>query len=121
MGVIHVNGTEIGGVSTSNALSIYNVFVDIVRVTRVNTALGMEEIETVIVSNHPAHIKWTRGTEKIQFDKTTHYRDATLRCRAADVTTKDRIKYLGQMFEIVDLVDVRNLGQLLTMDLKRIE
>jgi len=121
MSTIHVNGLEIGGVSTSNALAIYNVFVDIVRVTKINTALGMEEIETVIVSNHPAHIKWTRGSEKIQFDKTTHYRDATLRCRMTDVTTKDRIKYRGESFEIVDVVDVRNLGQLLSMDLKRIE
>jgi len=121
MSTIHVNGTTIAGVSTSNALSIYNVFVDVVRVTRINTALGMEEIERVIVSNHPAHIKWKMGSEKIQFDKTTHYRDATLRCRATDVTTKDRIRYLDQMYEIVDVVDVRNLGQLLSMDIKRIE
>ena len=87
-----------------------------------NSSTGLTEAVSVRYSNVAAHIKWRTGNERIQSDKVTYYRDATLRCRVPGaITTKDRIRYNDQDFEIVNVVDVNNLGRLVSIDIKRIE
>lgn len=120
---IQVNSTTITAAGTTNSLQVYNCLVDVVRIAKTSTARGVTEVPTNILTNMPARIRWTGGRERLQFDKQTHYRDATLHCRKGGVTitTKDRIKYNDEMFEIVDVQDFRNLGKLLKIGLKRIE
>jgi len=118
---LQVNGTVIEVTSNSESPAVYNVFVDVIRIEKINTALGFTESETVLHTNMPATIKWSSGKEALKFDKQTWYRDATLRCRFCDIDVKDRVRHNGQDFEIIDVVDWRNLGKLLVIGLKRIE
>ena len=105
------------------ALRIYNVAVDVVRINRVQTSTGPQESEVVLAGSVPGHIKWKRGREKVLFDKDTHLLDAALHCRmipGVTVTTKDKIRYDGELYDIVDVINVRNLGVLLVIDLRKI-
>jgi len=122
--IIQVNSTAIEVTGTTNSLQVYNCFVNVVRVARTNTAAGITEVETDVVTNMPCRIRWHTGKERMQFDKQTYYRDATLHCRipaGISITNKDRISYKGETFEIVDVQDFRNLGRLLKIGLKRIK
>lgn len=121
---IHVNSTTIEASGTTNALAIHNCLVDVIRVTRTVQALGNPESLATLISNMPCHIKWTSGKERMLHDKTTHFLDATLHCRVQagiTITTKDRILYKTQYYEITDVQDFRNLGRLLVIGLRKIE
>ena len=121
--VMRINRTTIGVTAHSPALRIYNVVVDVIRIVKVITSTGEQVSEVVLAGSVPAGIKWKRGSEKVMFDKDTHWLDATLRCRAiagVTVTDKDMIKFAGESYEIVDVVDVRNLGRLLKIDIRKI-
>lgn len=110
--------------SAATAVAIYNITVNVVRKAKVNTAHGLTETPSNVVSNMPARIRWNRGKERLMFDKQTAYRDGTLHCRVpagVTITTTDRIEYNGQSFEIVSVNDFRNLGRLLAIGIKRIE
>ncbi len=120
---MNVGGTTIA-TSFTPSVAVYNIVVNVVRVAKTNTARGLAEVPTNIVTNMPARIRWSRGKERLQFDKVTYLRDAVLRCRkpaGVTITTKDRISFNGESFEIVSVVDFRNLGRLLVIDIKRIE
>ncbi len=121
--VMEINGTTIRISQHTPALQIYNVVVDVIRLVRVATSTGTEESEQIIVSSLAAHIRWRSGSEKVLFDKNTYFRDATLRCRqpVVTVTTNDRIRYNGLDYEIVGIVDVKNLGILLSMEIRRVQ
>lgn len=100
----------------------YNIKVDVLRIIRASDGIGgWSEGETVLHSNLPCRIVWRRGSEKIFFDKTTHFLDARLYCKVIDITTKDRIKYNNDVFEIVDVSNPDNLNRFLSIDIKRIE
>lgn len=117
-------GNTIIATSFTPSVAVYNILVNVVRVTKVSGALGSAESEADLVTNMSARIRWARGKEKLQFNKQTYYRDATLHCRkpaGVTITTKDRISYNGESFEIVDVRDFRNLGRLLSIELKRLE
>lgn len=120
---MQINDTTIAITQHNPALQIYNVFVNVIRLVRVVTSSGTQKSETVIVSNMPCEIRWRTGKERILFDKTTYFRDATLRCRvqAETITTKDVISYDGLKYEIVSVIDLRNLHKLLVIDIRRVE
>ena len=121
--VMRIGNTTIGVTAHSPALRIYNVVADFVRTVRVHTSTGPQESELVLASSVPAAIKWKRGREKVLFDKDTHLLDAAMRCRmipGVTVTTKDRIRFNGDTYEIVDVVDVRNLHLLMAIDLRKV-
>lgn len=102
--------------------SVYNVTVNVVRIVKTITAHGNPEVPTNVVTNMPARIRWSRGKERLQFDKQTAYRDGTLHCRTPigiTITTKDRISYNGDDYEITAVEDFRNLGRLLAIGIKR--
>jgi len=121
---LYGNGTTIATDPPHYGVQVYNVYVDVVRITLITGSTGMIEVETVVVSSMPADIRWSQGSEKIIFNKETWVRDATLHCRkqaGVDISTNDRIRYQGVDFEIVDVIDVRNLGKLLSLTLRRIK
>lgn len=118
---IQAGSTVFEVTSHTNSVGVYNILVDVIRITKTNTAGGPTEAEAVLHANMPACIKWKSGGEKILFNKETHYLDALLRCRKVDITTKDRIRYNAQDYEIVDLYDFENLGILLVIGLHKIE
>lgn len=121
---IHVNSTTIVASGGTNALQVYNVLVDVIRTAKMNTALGMSEAESTLISNLQCTIKWKRGGERVMFNKVTHLLDAVLRCRkpaVVTITTTEQIKYKGVYYEIVDLYDYNNLGKLLVIALRKIK
>ncbi len=123
---ITVSGTAITASSNTNALQVYNVVVDVVRIDKISGSTGVVEMELVIAANVPAKIRWSRGSEKILFDKDTWLRDGTLRCRMiAGITTNDRIRFVDQSgtsrdFEIIDVIDYRNLGTLMVLTIRKV-
>lgn len=120
---MQINDTTIAITQHNPALQVYNAFVDVIRLVRVVTSSGTQKSETVIVSNMPCAIRWRSGKERILFNKTTYFRDATLRCRvqAETITTNDIIRHNGLDYEIVSAIDVRNLHKLLVIDIRRVE
>lgn len=101
---------------------LFNSKVDIVRISKAKDSMGgYSEAEGVIHANVPCRINWSRGSERIQFDKNTYYRDAKLFCGIIDVTIKDRIKYDGVSYEIVDVSNVDNTNRYLTLDIRLIQ
>ncbi len=102
--------------------NLYNKTIDIIRIVRATDSMGgFTETESVLHNNLPCRINWSKGSEKIMFDKITYYRDAKLYCSVVDITTKDRIRYNSQDYEIVGLSDVDEVGKFLTIEIRRIE
>lgn len=120
---MQINNTTIAITSHSPSLQIYNVVVDVIRLTRISTSTGIQESKETIVSNMLCSIRWRTGSERILFDKMSYFRDATLRCRSQGktITKADRIRHGGLDYEIVSVIDVNNLGQLLMIDIRRVE
>ena len=116
-----INGTTIAVDSVTENPAVYNVLVDVIRLAKTNTSGGLSEVEDVAVNDMPAHIKWLSSTTKMLFNKQTWMLDAILNCRIADILITDRIRYNAEDFEIVDIIDVRNLGVLMKVALKRIQ
>ncbi len=119
--LLNINGTKIQVDSCSESPAVYNVLVDVVRITKTNTSGGMTEAEAVAVNDMPAHIKWLNSTTKMLFNKQTWVLDAVMNCRTADILITDRIRYNGDDFEIMDIMDFNNLGTLMRVALKRVQ
>lgn len=100
----------------------YNAKVDILRIARTSNNMGgWTEVENVLHNDMPCRIVWTKGIEKIQFAKDTHYSDAKLYCRIVDVTVSDRVDYNGKKYEIKDVANPDNENKRLVLILKLIE
>lgn len=118
---LNINGTKIEVDSTVENPAVYNVTVDVIRITKTVTSGGQSEVEDVAVNDMPAHIKWLNSTTKMLFNKQTWILDAVMNCRTADILITDRIRYNGDDFEIKDIMDFNNLGTLMRVALKRVE
>ena len=98
---------------------LYNIKVDVIRITKIKEGgLGSSESESVLHRNLPCRISWSSGSEKIQFNKDTYYRDGKLFCNVVDITVEDRIRFNGVIYEIVDVEDPHNMGRFLKLQLK---
>jgi len=121
--LIQAGETSIEATSITNGVAIHNISVDVIRMTRTTTGTGTTEVPVVLVNDMPCHIKWKSGGEKILFNKETHYLDAILRCRkpaGVTILKTDKISYLGEIYEIVDMNDFNNLGTLLVMAINKV-
>ena len=121
---IQVGDTAIELTSTVNSVAVYNIYCNVVRMTKVNSAMGVEETPVVIVTSMPCHIKWLQGQETKLLKKETHLLTAVLRCRKpGGITIKntDQIYYNEEYYKIVDVVDFRNLGTLLEIKIEKIK
>jgi len=100
----------------------FNSRINILRINEASDGVGGQtETESIVYHNLPCRINWKRGSERIMFDKTTHYRDAKLYCRVIDVTVKDRVKFNDKIYDIVSVSDVDNLGKYLILEIKLVE
>ena len=120
---ITVGDTAIEASFVTNGVAIYNITVDVIRYTVVVGALGNAKTPVTIVNNMLCAIKWTSGKEKMLFNKKTHILDAVLRCRVpvgVTIATSDVVSYNSKTYEIVDIVDYRNLGTLLVIGLRKV-
>jgi len=97
--------------------------VDILSVTETSDgAGGQTEAEVELYSDLPCRINWSKGNEKIAFDKDTYYRDAKVFCRVkTDITTKHRVKYNGTTYQIVDVTNVDEANRHMVISIKLIE
>lgn len=120
---MRINGKTFDIAAHNPSLRVYNCSVDVVRITTVTTSTGKAESRTTLATDWQGAIEWKSGAEKILFDKTTYFQDAVLLCRVIPgetVTTNDRIVYQGNDYEIVDVVDIDNLGRRLRIALRRV-
>ncbi|KKN40050.1 hypothetical protein LCGC14_0737130 [marine sediment metagenome] len=111
-----IGGTEITATSSTPGVAVYNLTVNVVRATKTNTARGLTEALTTIVTNLPCEIIWLKGKEKIKFNKETHTLDGTLKCRVpagVTIVESDRIVFNSETYRITNVEDVNNLGTLL--------
>lgn len=121
---ISVGDTAIEVTSVVNHVAVYNCIVDVIRNTVVGGARGNTINPVTIVNDMPCTIKWTSGKEKMLFKKKTHFLDAVLRCRVpagVTIVNTDIIEYNSKQYEIVDVVDFRNLGKILVIGLRKVE
>lgn len=120
---IQIGDTPIEMAQVVNSVGVYNVTVDVIRNTVVVGARGNSITPVTIVNDMPCTIKWTSGREKMLFNKKTHILDAVLRCRVpagVAIVESDIISYNSEQYEIVDVVDFRNLGTLLVIGLRKV-
>lgn len=121
---IQVGSTEIAVTSVVNAVKIYNITVDVIRNAISVGARGNTLTPTTIVNDMPCTIKWTSGKERMMFAKKTHFLDAVLRCRVpagVTIVNTDIIEYNSKQYEVVDVVDFRNLGTLLVIGIRKVK
>lgn len=120
---IHVGETAIEATFVVNSVAVYNVLVDVIRDTKINSSEGIAITPVPLHVSVPCHIKW-KGGEKLLFKKQSHYVDAILSCRkptGETIVETDRILYNEKYYEIVNINDVNNLGKLLQIAIKRVK
>ena len=103
---------------------MYNLVVNVIRMTRVNSSEGMSETPETIVNLMPCHIQWLSGREKLLFNKETHLLDAVLHCRypvGVTILHSDKIIYNEETYEIADIVNVNNLNALLRISIRKVD
>lgn len=121
--LIQIGDTSIEIGAVTNAVGIYNLTVEIIRMTKANSSEGMSETPVTLVNLMPCHIKWLSGKEKLLFNKDTHVLDGLLFCRkpaGVTIINSDRVYYNSEYYEITDVRDVNNLGVLLHLSIKKI-
>ncbi len=119
---IIIGGVEIDATSSSMGVDVYNLTADVIRVTKTRTSRGQTEVPVTVVSGLPCDILWLKGKEMIKFNKDTHTLDGILKCRVpsgVNILVSDRILYNGDTYEITNIYDVRNLGVLLEIAIKK--
>lgn len=102
---------------------LYNVQGDILRIVRTTDSMGgFTEVETVLHNNWKCRINWSRGTERIQFNKDTYYRDAKVYGSIlSGVTTGDRFKYDGTVYEIVNVTNPDNMNKYMVLEIRLVD
>lgn len=101
--------------------SLFNVKVNVLRITSTTTGMGQTEVSNVLHYNLPCRISWKKGNQKIFFNKETYFRDAKLFCSVVDITVKDRIQYGSRIYQIVEVDNAHNMNRFLTLTLKLVE
>ncbi len=121
---IQVGDTSIELTGTTNSVAVYNLTADVIRDTKVNSSEGVAVTPVVLVNDMLCAIKWLSGRESLLFNKQTHMLDGILKCRVpagVTVTNTDRILYNSEYYDIVDVLDVNNLGVLLEIALRKVK
>lgn len=102
--------------------NLFNVTIDIVRMVRTSDSMGgWTEVEVVLHNNLKCRINWSKGEEKIQFDKDTWYRDAKVYCSVVDIQTRDRMKYKNETYEIKNVSNVDEADKYLILEVRLIK
>jgi len=83
---------------------LYNQKIDVIRITRTDSALGPVESESTLHSDLPCRWIWTRGEERVVTGRTGREKEATILCAVVDITAKDRIIYNSVTYEIFSVL-----------------
>lgn len=121
---IHAGDSEIDISYAEPSVAVYNLTVNVIRMTEVSDRDGTSQEPVTIVNLMPAHIQWLSGKEKILFNKETHILDAVLHCRkpvGVTILQSDKIIYNEETYEIVDIVNVNNLNVLLRIAIRKVK
>jgi len=98
---------------------LFNSKVDILRVTRVSDGMGSgTEVRAVLHKNLACRLNWSRGAERIMFDKETYFRDGKFYCNVVDITTNDRMRFGAVTYEIVSVSNVDEVGKYLIVEIR---
>ena len=101
---------------------LYNVTVDVLRMTNTSDDMGgWTEVEVILHNDLKCRINWVRGSEKVMFDRDTWFRDAKMYCGVVDILTKDRVLYNGNTYEVVNVSNVDNMDRYMVVDLRLVE
>ena len=100
----------------------YNTKINIIRISLEADGLsGQDETETVLHTNLPCRVNWSKGREVALFDKITHLRDAKIYCRVVDITVLDRVVLDDKTYDIVSVRNVDNTNRQLVLEVKKVE
>lgn len=101
---------------------LFNSKIDIKRIARTSDSMGgWTEAKTIIYRNQPCRINWKSGSERIQFDKNTYYRDGTIYCRVINITVRDLVVFNTVEYEIMDTANVDEVGKYMTINIRLIQ
>ncbi|KKM88784.1 hypothetical protein LCGC14_1255310 [marine sediment metagenome] len=102
--------------------NLFNTTVDVIRITRASDSMGgWTETEVVLHNNLKCRINWSKGEEKVQFDKDTWYRDAKLYCSVVNIQTRDRIIHKSKTYEVKNVSNVDEADKYLIVEMRLIE
>ncbi len=101
---------------------MFNKTVDVLRITRTTDSMGgATEVEVILHNDLKCRINWSRGEERVMFDKDTWYRDAKLYCNVVAIQTKDRILYQSKVYEVKNVSNVDEADEYLIVEMRLIE
>lgn len=101
---------------------LFNSKVNIIRIDETSDGmLGKTETTVVVHENLHCRINWSRGAERIMFDKETYFRDAKVYCGVVDITVKHRLVFEEKTYEIVSVRNVDSMDRYLILDIRLIE
>lgn len=102
---------------------LYNKTADILRIILTSDSMGgSTEVKTVLYNNWKCRINWSKGHEKIQFGKDTHYRDAKVYGSVLkNIQQRDRFRYNGKDYEIINIINVDELDTYMILEIRIIE
>jgi len=75
----------------------------------------------LVYKNLPCRINWSKGNEKIMFDKTTSYRDAKVYCRIAQITVQHRLTLNDVHYDIVSVNNTDCANKFMVLEIKKSE
>lgn len=97
----------------------YKSKINILRVSRASDGMGgWTKVSAMLHENIPCRINWKKGTEKIFFDKNSHFRDAVVYCNGLDVTNQDIVEYNGTKYEIVNVANPDEVNRYLVIEIR---
>jgi len=81
----------------------FNTTIDVVRITRTNSALGSDETTTTLHDDLAAKWVWSNGDEAIVVGKVSRKVEASVFTSVVDIKSSDRITYDSNSYEILDV------------------
>ena len=102
--------------------NLFNKTADILRIVNTSDDMGgYTEVETILINNWKCRINWSKGFERVQSDKDTWYRDAKVYGTfTTKIQTKDRFRYSGIDYEIINVFDTDEIHKFTTLEIKKL-
>lgn len=100
----------------------YNLKIDILCISRESDGMGgWTEAPAIIHQDVPCRINWSRGSEKIFFDKNTYFRDGKVYCGVINADVKNIVQYNGVNYEIVNISNVDEMNRYMILEIRLIQ
>jgi len=100
---------------------LFNIKMNVERPTEVADDYGTVTTTWAMLHyQQPCRVNWLKGDEKVFTDRKSHFRDAKVYCDVIDIVVKDRITIGGNVFEVIEVANIDNVGKFLTIFLEKI-